>query len=33
MLVQPLNCLLGRLCGRDDDDDGGGGASDRAVVT
>jgi hypothetical protein len=31
MLARPLNCLLGRLCGRDDD--GGGGANDRAVVT
>jgi hypothetical protein len=32
MVVRPLNCLLGRLCGHDDDGDG-AGASDRAVVT
>jgi hypothetical protein len=30
MVVQPPNCLLGRVCGHDDDGDG---ASDRAVVT
>jgi hypothetical protein len=34
MLVRPLNCPLGRVCGRrDDDGDGDGDDCDRAVVT